>query len=132
MFVGCLSRTVPRRVRMSLAGWQRRSSPENAGVLITNEDGFARRIANGVVRPRGEAVVVTVPRPGESSAAFRRRESKHRVRDNIDPRGRRKRVLLRMRTAFLIDVNDVFTSVVGEAADPVEDFKFGGRWTGKL
>ena len=112
---------VPDGVRPAVAGRQRRGRPETAGVLVADEDGLARRIADRVVAPRRQPVVVTVFGPGEAQAGFRRGESEPRMGHDVRPRPGSDGA------GGLIDVNHVFTAPVGEASEAVEHLEIVGR-----
>ena len=88
-------------------GW----TPEPAGVLVAHVDGLARRVADGVVRPRRELVLAAVGGPCIAGARLRDLEAQARVRDHVDPR--------RGRPLALAERDQVLAAVVHEAAQPV-------------
>ena len=108
--------------RARFADRQRRRSPNFSAVLVAHIDHLARRIAHGIVRPRGEVVLLAVERPCVAAAIDRNVEAEASVADDVDPgRGRRLAVL---------EDGDVFASAVGEAADAVEKLKRKSRPSG--
>ena len=72
-----------------LANRERRRAPHLATLFIPDVDRFTRRVAHRIVRPRGQLVVVTVDRPGESEAGFGGEAPEPLVGDHVDP-GRRR------------------------------------------
>ena len=104
------------------AGGQRRRRPERAGLFVADEERLAGRIADRIVAPRRQPVVVAVDRPGVAGAALGGGEAEGRVGDDVRPRRRRQRARSSGSTAI-----DVFAAVVGEAADAVEQLEVGGR-----
>src|SRR5215470_7427127 len=68
-----------------LADRQQGRSPYQAAILVADVDHLAGRVADRIVRPRRELVLVAVERPGVASTGFRHLESDLLVRDHIDP-----------------------------------------------
>src|SRR5688572_1439025 len=62
--------------------------PKVATLLVPNKDRFARRIDDGIVRPRRQLVLAAVFAPGVTAALRRDLETKARIRDDVDPRCR--------------------------------------------
>src|SRR5687768_13763935 len=63
MFVAAVPLPVPDDVFRSTGGRTWRGRPESAGVLISYEYGFARRVRDRIVPPGRQAIVVAVHRP---------------------------------------------------------------------
>src|SRR5688572_26040855 len=103
------------------AGWKRRRRPELARLLVAEKDGFTRRIADGIVSPRRQPVLVAVARPRVARTALRGDESKRRVRDDVRPWAGREPA------GILIDGDDVLAPVVGEPTDAVEQLEVVGN-----
>src|SRR6266496_846024 len=91
-----------------IADGQRGRTPYLAGLLIAHVDGFACRIADRIVRPRRELVHPAIDRPRIAGA---------RIRDDIDPGGRR--VLSRLESRH------VLSPAGGKTSQAIEDFKLG-------
>src|SRR6185369_1977816 len=89
--------------------------PQVTGGFIANVQRFARRVADRIVRPGRELVLPAVLGPGVAAALRRHLETERRVGDHIDPGGRRGGALLQY--------DDVFAPVLGEAAQAVEEFQ---------
>src|SRR6266545_5386708 len=54
---------VPRHVGPRVAHGKRRRSPDLSGLLVADQDGLARRVADGIVGPGRQLVLLTVDRP---------------------------------------------------------------------
>src|SRR5712691_4039143 len=111
-------------VRRARPRWQRRGRPEAAGVFVTDEHGFARRVADGVVAPGREPVLMAVDRPGVAGPALGRSKTKGGMRDDVGPWRRRQRALV------VIDVDHVLASVLREATGAIEHLEAGSRTGG--
>src|SRR5262249_50176992 len=72
-----------------LADRQRRRRPDLAGLLVAEEDGLSRSVANGIVRPGRELVLATVARPRESGSGLGHEKAEAGVRDHVRPWSRR-------------------------------------------
>ena len=82
--------SVANQVTLCFANRQGRRRPGGAGVFIAKVNDFARRIADGIVRPRGQTILMAISRPGEAATILRNQKPKVRaVRDHIRP-GRRR------------------------------------------
>ena len=90
------------------------------GLLVADEDRFAGRIADGIVSPGRQPVVVAVARPRVAGAALGGDESERRVRDDVRPG------LGGSAAGVLIDGDDVLAPVVGKPADAVEQLEAVG------
>src|SRR5262245_28621967 len=86
--------------------------PKNARLLVANPNGFAVRIANGVVMPGCEPVQAAVARPRVAGAAFGDQESSLLVCDHVGPRHRRQSMEA---STIGHDSNDVFILFGGKA-----------------
>ncbi len=102
-----------------LADGEQSGPPQRAGVLVADVDGFRARVADRVVGPGGQLILPTVDRPGISRARFRDLESKPRVGDDVDPGGGGP--------LSLPEDGDVFTPVIDEAPEAVEELPVGAR-----
>ena len=124
MLVHRIAVTVTHRVRIGAAGGQRRRGPEGPAVLVADEHGLARRIADGIVSPGRQTVVVAVLRPGVTRPGLGAGEPEAGVRHDIRP-GRRGQRGLR------IHAYNVLALVVRKPAEPVEELEAaigaGGR-----
>src|SRR6266542_4166221 len=100
-----------------IADGQRGGTPYLAGLLIAHVDGFAGRIADWIVRPRRELVHPAIDRPRVAGARLGDLKAEGRIRDDIDPGGRR--VLSRLETRH------VLSPAGGKASQAIEDFKLG-------
>ena len=98
-----------------LANRQRGGAPEFAVVFVANVDHFARPVADRIVGPRRELILLAVDRPRIAAAFDRDLEAEGRVGDDVDP-GRR-------RPLPLAEDRHVFAPVVCEAAKAIEEFE---------
>src|SRR6185503_8137662 len=80
---------------------------------------LAGRVADGIVRPRGELVLAAVERPRVARARLGHLKAEARVRHDVDP-GRR-------RAPALLENRDVLAPMVAEAAEAVEELELGPR-----
>ena len=76
-------------VRLGCADRQRCGAPEFAGLVVSDVDGLARAVADRVVVPGGDAVLVAVERPRATDASLADSRSELRGSDHVDPRRRR-------------------------------------------
>ena len=65
--------------------WGGAGRPKVACLVIAKVDGFTTDIANRIVVPRSQTVLVTVFRPGICAACFRDDGTKLGIGNNIDP-----------------------------------------------
>ena len=105
--------------RAILADWQRGRSPQLAGVEILDVEHFAGTIADAIVGPLRNLMLLAVDCPRVSSALDRDLESERRICDHVDPRRRRPLALAENR--------QVLTAVRGKSAEPVEKFDLAPR-----
>src|SRR5687768_1678252 len=94
-------------IRPATAGGERRGRPELPGLLVAQKNRFTGWIADGIVSPGREPVLVAAASPRVAGAAFRSGESERRMGDDVRPRNGRKRA------GILIDRDDVLASFVG-------------------
>src|SRR5258708_23045579 len=81
---------VANLITLRFANRQRRRRPGRTGILIANVNHFAGRIADRIIGPRRDSVLVTGERPGGTRAGFSNHESKVGiVRYHVGPRCRR-------------------------------------------
>ena len=103
---------VGRRV---VADRQGRRAPQVASVVVAQIERLARTIGDRIVRPRGELVLAAVHGPGVAAAFGRHLKAEGGVGDDVDP-GRRRRLAR-------AEDRHIFPSVLGEAAEPVEELE---------
>ena len=112
--------SVRRRVRRGfLADRQCGRPPQSARLLVAHINRFARCVADGIVRPGRELVLLAVHRPGKAAPLGRDLKAKTGIGDDIDP-GRR-------RGLAAIEDCQVFAAIVDKAAEAVEKFHLGIR-----
>src|SRR4029450_562384 len=116
MFKRCVTLTMPRTIRVLLSNRFRCWGPYGADLVITNVDGGSGRIADRIVEPRRETIVLAIAAQNTFGARFRNQCPELRVRHDIDPR---KRCL-----SVRPQINDEFLSVLGKAAETVKVFQF--------
>src|SRR4029077_5396158 len=85
-FKDCVALTVTNQSRFRPGDRKRRRAPDLAGLLVTQIDDLAGRIANRVVAPRSQAVELAVKRPGKSCPALGHHKPETRVGHDVDPR----------------------------------------------
>src|SRR3972149_5803482 len=92
-----------------------RRTPQVARVVVAQIERLARTIGDRVVRPGGDLAFAAVDGPGVAAAFGSHLKAESGVGDDIDPGGRRR----------LTGAEDryIFPSVVGEAAEPVEELE---------
>ena len=91
VFEAAVASPVPRDIgRLRVADGQRGRTPEIAGFVVSDVEGFARGVADRIVRPRGELVIAAIGGPGAAAAFGRRLETERRIGDHVDPRRRRR------------------------------------------
>ena len=77
---------MPHSIRLPAAGRQRGRRPELPCLFVADEDRLTRWIADRIVSPGGEAIVVAVSRPRVARSPLCRRKSKCGMRDDVRPR----------------------------------------------
>src|SRR5579871_4838788 len=94
-------------------GWR----PQRSRFVVSHVYRFARRIADGIVRPRRELILLTVDGPGEATAVCRHLKSERWICDDIDPR--------RGRVLSSLENGQVFAAIVDKPAKSIMKFH---RW----
>ena len=92
--------------------------PDAAGFVVADIEGFAGGVGDGVVMPGGEAELVGVFFPGIGGPGFADDGAEVGVGQDVDPGGGGG--------GAGCDLDDVFPSVGGEAAEAVEVFELAG------
>src|SRR5262245_7234726 len=108
-----------RLVRLQIARRKGCRRPEGSRFLVANEHDLARLIADRIVAPRRQAILVTVDGPRVSAASLRAGKSKLRLGDDIRP-GRRSQ-----RAPGAVGENHILTSVVGKPAGAIRHVELG-------
>src|SRR4029450_12523714 len=119
MFKRCVTLTMPRTIRVLLPNRFRCWGPHCADLVITNVDGGSGRIADRIVEPRRETIVLAIAAPDTFGARFRNQCPELRVRHDIDPR---KRCM-----SARPQINDKFLPVLRKATETVKVFEFHKR-----
>ena len=88
--------------------------PHDTDLIIANINGGSGRIANRIVEPWCETIVLAVAAPDTFRAGLGNQRAEFRVRHDVDPRKRRLSVGPQ--------INDEFLPVLGKAAEAVEVF----------
>ena len=95
-------------------------APDFAAGLVGEIDDFARPVADGIVRPRGQLVFAAVDRPSVAAAFRRDLKAKGRIGYDIDPGGGR-RISARQN-------DNIFPGIFGKPAMAIEKFKGRQFW----
>src|SRR6478672_3067605 len=111
MLKGCVTLTMPRAIRVLLSNRFGCWRPHGADLVVTDVDGSAGRIADRIVEPRRETIVLTIAAPDTFRAGLGNQCAELRVRHDIDPRKRCMPVGPQ--------INDEFLPVLGKAAEAV-------------
>src|SRR5580658_6923800 len=120
VFEAGVTLTVPSDIwRSFLANRQGRGAPDFAALLVAHIEGFTRPVADRIVRPGSELILLTIDRPCIAAALDGHLEAEIRVRDYVDPRRRSPLPLPQNR--------HIFPTVGGEAAQAVEKFELRER-----
>src|SRR4249920_1251725 len=119
MFKRCVTLTMPRTIRVLLSNRFGCWRPHGADLVVTNVDGGSGRIADRIVEPRSETIVLAIATPDTFGARLGNQCAELRVRHDIDPR--KRGVTVRS------EINDEFLSVLGKPAEAVEVFQFHER-----
>src|SRR5438034_4615092 len=119
MFKRRVTLTMPRAIGVLLPNRFGRGRPRDAYLLIADVDGGSGRVANRIVEPRRETIVLTIAAPDKFSAGLGNQCAELRVRHDVDPRKRRLSVGPQ--------INDEFLPVLGKAAEAVEVLQFHER-----
>src|SRR4029077_17410374 len=116
MFERCVTLTMPRAIRVLLSNRFGYWGPHGADLIVTDVYGGSGRIADRIVEPRRETIVLAIPAPNTFGARFRNQCPELRVRHDIDPR---KRCI-----SGRPQINDEFLPVLSKAAETVKVFQF--------
>src|ERR1700683_5100033 len=114
--------------RAILANRQRGRSPQLPGIEILNIEHLAGTVADRVVRPLRNLMLLAVDCPGVARALDRDLEAERLIRDHVDPR--------RRRPLSLAENRHVLASIAGDPAESVEDLEIAPRqqnirWTSR-
>src|SRR5712675_249106 len=116
MFKRCVTLTMPRAIRVLLSNRFGCWGPHGADLVVTDVDGGSGRIADRIVKPRRETIVLAIAAPDTFGARLGNQCPELWVRHDIDPR---KRCM-----SVRPQINDEFLSVLGKAAEAVEVLQF--------
>ena len=101
----------------SLADGSRCRTPDVAGFVVAHIESLARRVADGIVGPRGQLVFVAVRRPSVAAAFGSGLEAEPRIGDDVDP-GRWRRLAGPK-------YRHIFFASFRKSSQPVEELKLG-------
>src|SRR5213593_3600579 len=104
--------TMPRAIGVRLPNRFGRGRPHDAYLLIADVDGGSGRIADRIVEPRRETIVLAITAPDTFCAGFGNQCAELRVRHDINP-GKR-------RVCAWTQINDEFLPVLRKAAETVK------------
>ena len=82
--------SVAHAVRRPARAGQGRRRPDLARLVVAQVERLAGRVRDRIVRPRGDPIRLAVALPGEARPALRDQEPEARIRDDVDPRRRRR------------------------------------------
>src|SRR5262245_14105733 len=119
MLEDCVTLTMSRAIRVLLANRFGCWGPHSADLIITNVDGGSGRIADRIVEPRRDTIVLAISAPNKFSARLGNQCSEPRVCHDVDPR---KRCM-----SARPKVNDEFLPILSKATEPVKVFQFHKR-----
>src|SRR3990170_7683243 len=122
MLEPAVSPPVAGDVAALVADWQGRRAPQGTGLVVVDIEGLARTICDRIVRPGGELIFAAVDGPGGTTAFGRHLKAEGWVGDDVYPGGRCR--LTRAEDCY------IFPSILGEAAEPVEELKIRQRRRG--
>src|SRR5205823_2380075 len=111
--------TMQRAIGVLLTKWFMGWRPHVTDLIISDVDGGSGRIADRIVKPRRETIVLAIAAPDTFCAGFGNQCAELRVRHDIDPRKRR--------VCAWTQINDEFLPVLGKAAETVKVFQFHER-----
>src|SRR6476661_8713029 len=106
MFKRCVTLTMPRTIRVLLSNRFGCWGPHGADLVVTDVDGGSGRIADRIVKPRRETIVLAIAAPDTFRAGLGNQCAELRIRHDVDPR---KRCL-----SARPQVNDEFLPVLGK------------------
>src|SRR5882724_13355151 len=116
MLKRCVTLTMPRPIRILLSNRFGCWGPHGAYFVITDVDGGSGRIADRIVEPWRETIVLAIAAPDKFGARLGNQCPELRVRHDIDPR---KRCM-----SARPQINDEFLPVLSKAAETVKVFQF--------
>ena len=103
---------VSRAVRVKFAHRRWRRCPVGPGVFVTHVNRLGRRVGDGIVVPRRQAVRLTVAVPAAAGPRFADHRAEDRIRHDVDPRKRRCRIGR--------EVDRIFAAIHRESAESIE------------
>src|SRR6266705_2331683 len=108
--------TMPRAIGVRLPNRLGCWRPHDPDLIIANVNGGSGWIADRIVEPRRETIVLAIAAPDKFGAGLGNQCAELRVRHDIDPG--------KWRVCAWTQINDEFLSVLGKAAKTVEVFQF--------
>jgi len=116
MFKLAVAEPMPDHVRVPwLANGQRRHAPDIPAVIVTQVDDLRWGVADRVIRPGRQLILLCVERPGAANSIRGGHESETRIGNHVAPRCRCP--------LFLVQNDHVLARRVGKAAHTVEEFE---------
>src|SRR6476469_6249603 len=115
MFKRCVTLTMPRTIRVLLSNRFGCWGPHCADLVVTNVDGGSGRIADRIVEPRRETIVLAIAAPDTFGARLGNQCPELRIRHDIDPRKR----CVSVRS----QINDKFLPVLSKSTETVKVFQ---------
>src|SRR4029453_1293080 len=106
--------TMPRAIGVLLPNRLGCWRPHDPDLIIANVNGTSGRVADRIVEPRRETIVLAVAAPDTFCAGLGNQCAELGVRHDVDPRKRR--------VSVGAQINDESLSVLGKAAKAVEVF----------
>ncbi len=88
MFKRCVTLTMPRTIRVLLSNRFGCWGPHGADLVVTDVDGGSGRIADRIVEPRRETIVLAIAAPDTFRAGLGNQCAELRIRHDVDPRKR--------------------------------------------
>src|ERR1700745_3006949 len=119
VFKGCVTLPMPRAIGVLLSNRFRGWRPHDTDLIISNVNCGSGRIADRIVEPRRETIVLAIAAPDTFRAGLGNQSAELRVRHDIDP-GKR-------RACAWTQINYEFLAVLGKAAEAVKVFQFHER-----
>src|SRR6266536_6256829 len=119
MFKRCVTLTMPRAIGVLLPNWFGCWRPNDADLIVADVDCGSGWIADRIVKPRRETIVLAIAAPDTFRAGLGNQCAELRVRHDIDP-GKR-------RACAWTQINYEFLPVLGKAAEAIEVFQFHER-----
>src|SRR6266516_1996374 len=119
VFKRCVTLTMPRAIGVLLPNRLECGRPYDADLIVADVDGGSGRIADRIVEPRRETIVLAIAAPDTFRAGLGNQCAELRVRHDVDPRKRR--------VCAWTQINDEFLPVFGKAAETIKVFQFHER-----